>query len=84
MSEGASGSAQVRWTLDREAELLTSAIYLVAGGAANATTIVGLRLAEAAMTIVRPLADERGLVLEPLWNADEDGCDVHIRRAGPA
>ncbi len=71
----------VRATIDREAELLASAIRLVASGAANRTTVGNLRLSEAAIEIVRPLAADLGVELEPLWRTDEEGLDVLVRRA---
>ncbi len=72
---------QVKATIDREAELLESAVRLVASGGARRTTVGGMRLSEAAIAIVRPLAVELGVVLEPLWRADEEGIDVLVRRA---
>jgi len=72
--------AEVERTLDREVELLMSAVLLVASGGAPSTTVAGLRLAEAAMEIVRPRAVERGLLLEALWGPDERTCDVRVRR----
>lgn len=74
----------VQRTIDREVELLTGAIYMVASGAAPSTTIAGLRLGEAAMAVVAPLAADRGVILEPLWGPDEGGCDVRVRRATSA
>jgi hypothetical protein len=73
----------VQGTLDREADLLAGAIRLVASGGASRTTVGGLQLAEAAMALVRPLADGSGVILEPLWRADESGHDVLVRRADP-
>lgn len=72
---------QVKATIDREAELLASAVHLVASGAARRTTVGGLRLGEAAIAIVRPMAAELGIELEPLWRTDEEGLDVLVRRA---
>lgn len=72
---------QVGRTIDQEADLLTSAILMVASGMARSTTIVGLRLADAAMAVARPLADDRGVILEPLWGPDEAICDVRARLA---
>ena len=45
---------QVKATIDREAELLASAVRLVASGGARRTTVGNLRLSEAAIAIVRP------------------------------
>jgi hypothetical protein len=74
-------TAEVQRTIDREAELLASAIYLVASGAARSTTVAGLKLGEAAMAVVLPLAADRGLILEPLWGGDDAGVDVRVTRA---
>ena len=41
----------VRRTIDREAELLSSAVNLVASGGAASATVGGLRLAEAAVDL---------------------------------
>ena len=71
---------QVKAIIDREAELLASAIRLVASGAASRTTVGNLRLSEAAIEIVRPLAADLGVELEPLWRTDEEGLDVLVRR----
>ena len=81
---GPGATTDVQQTIDREAELLTSAINLVASGGARSATVAGLRLAEAAMDIARPLADDLGIVLEPLWGPDEGGCDVRVRLAATA
>jgi len=73
-------TTEIQRTIDREAKLLAEAIYMVATGRAPSTTIAGLRLGEAAMAVVGPLALEHGVVLEPLWNSDEGGIDVRVRR----
>ena len=70
----------VRQTIDREAELLNSAVDLVANGAARSTTIVGLRAAEAAIIIARRHASGLGVLLEPIWGADEGVSDVRVWR----
>jgi DNA-binding transcriptional LysR family regulator len=75
------GANAIRLTLDREVELLTSAIQMVASGGAPSMTIAGLHLAEAALEIVRPLADERGVVIVPLWGPDEEATDIIVRRS---
>jgi hypothetical protein len=80
MNDTEPATIEVQRTIDREADLLTGAIYLVASGAAPSTTVAGLRLGEAAMKVVAPLAADRGLVLEPLWGGDEAAFDVRVRR----
>jgi hypothetical protein len=73
----------VHRTIDREVELLMSAVELVATGGARSTTVVGLRLSAAVIEIVRPLAANRGVVVEPLWGADEVTADVRVTRVQP-
>lgn len=72
-------TGDVERTLDREVELLTSAVRLVASGGAPSTTVAGLQLAEAAMAVVAPIAREQGVVMDMLWGPDERGCDVRVR-----
>lgn len=72
---------QVKGTIDRETALLESAVRLVASGAARRTTVGNLRLSEVVLAIVRPLAVELGVELEPLWRTDEEGVDILVRRA---
>ena len=58
--------------IDREVELVTSAINLVASRRARRRrSVAGLRLTDSVIEIVRPLAVERGVVVEPLWGPDE-------------
>lgn len=71
---------EVERTLDRDVELVMSAVNLVATGGAPSATVAGLRLAEAAMAIVRPRAVERGLIMEALRGPDAWTCDVRVRR----
>ena len=84
MKDSESEAAHVRHALDREVELVLSAVNLVASGGAPSTMVVGLRLTDAVVEIVRPIARERGVVVEPLWSADEDTADVRVYREVPA
>ena len=77
-------SATVRRAIDREVELVLSAVNLVASGGAPSTMVVGLRLTDAVVDIVRPIAGDRGVVVEPLWSADEETADVRVYREVPA
>ncbi len=80
MKDPESESAHVRRAIDREVELVLSAVNLVASGGAPSTMVVGLRLTDAVVEIVRPIASDRGVVVEPLWSADEDTADVRVYR----
>jgi len=73
-------SAHVRRAIDREVDLVMSAVNLVATGGAPSSMVVGLRLTDAVVEIVRPMAADRGVVVEPLWSADEDTADVRVYR----
>lgn len=70
----------LRAAIDHEVDLVNSAIDLVASGGARSTIVAGLRLSEAVVTIVRPHAADRGLVVELLWGSGETTADVRIRR----
>lgn len=80
MRNADSEAAHVRRTIDREVELVLSAVNLVASGDARSTMVVGLQLTDAVVEIVRPMAADRGVVLEPLWGADEATADVRVYR----
>lgn len=65
--------------LDREIELVRGAIRMVASGNSPRMTVAGIRFGEAVIRICRPLATSADVVLEPIWRADESGCDVIVR-----
>jgi hypothetical protein len=75
-----SESVHVRQAIDREVDLVLSAVNLVATGGAPSTMVVGLRLTDVVVEIVRPIASDRGVVVEPLWSADEDTADIRVYR----
>jgi hypothetical protein len=70
----------VQDALDREVRLVQDSIDLVASGGAVSTTVIGLRLADLVIEIVGPAASSRGVLVEPLWGADEAITDVRVRR----
>lgn len=72
--------AQFEAALDTDTALLDSAIRMVASGRARAVTVVGLRVAVAAMAILGPLAGDLGVTLEPLWGAGDAVLDVRVVR----
>ena len=80
MNDRETESATVRRAIDREVELVLSAVNLVASGGAPSTMVVGLRLTDAVVDIVRPIAGDRGVVVEPLWSADEETAVVRVYR----
>ena len=80
MNEPAAKAADLRSAIDREVELVMSAVNLVASGAAPSATVGGLRLADAVLEIVGSRARAAGVTLEPLWGPDETVTDVRVRR----
>ena len=77
-------TADIHRSIDREVDLVMSAVDLVASGGAPSTMVVGLRLTDAVIEIVRPRAVERGVVVEPVWGPGEETADVRVRRMEPA
>jgi hypothetical protein len=67
--------------VEREADLITSAMILVASGASHRTTVAGLRRSAAAIAIARRRAVALGVVLEPIERQDGRGQDVIVRKA---
>lgn len=57
-----------------------SAIALVRSGAASTVTLTGLRFAEAVLRRLGPEVQGEGIVLDPLYWADDSGCDLVVRR----
>ncbi len=80
MTDPEAAAHDVQRAIDREVELVTSAINLVASGGASSTMVIGLRLTDAVIEILQPLAAQRGVVVEPLWGPDETTRDVRVLR----
>jgi hypothetical protein len=80
MKEAGASARELQQAIDREVELVTSAINLVASGRAPSTIVAGLRLTDSVIEIVRPLAVARGVVIDQLWGPDETTNDVRVRR----
>ena len=80
MTDPRAAALEVQRAIDREVDLVTSAINLVASGGAPSTVVAGMHMTEAVVEILRPLAAERGVVLETLWSADETSNDIRVRR----
>lgn len=79
MSEPGASAAELQHVIDREVDLVTSAINLVATGGAPSTMVVGLRLTDSVIQIVGPLAAQRGVVIDQLWGSDETTSDIRVR-----
>lgn len=75
-------TAEVRQLIDQEADLIASAMRLVAIGASPRTIVAGLRLTDAALTIANRQAPGLGVRVEAIWRPDETGHDVVVTRIG--
>lgn len=84
MKETGASARELEHAIDREVELVTSAINLVASGGAPSMIVAGLHLTDSVIEIVRPFAVERGVVVERLWGPDETANDVRVRRETPS
>jgi len=80
MNDTTADGTGVRSAIDREVELVTSAVDLIASGGAPSAMVGGLRLADAVLEIVTPHALAVGVAVEPLWSSDEAVTDVLVRR----
>jgi hypothetical protein len=77
-TEGSSASA---WgDLERETELIASAMRLVAAGGATRAIVAGLRLTDAALAIAARDAAELGVIVEAIARPDHRGLDALVRR----
>jgi hypothetical protein len=71
---------QARAALDREVRLVEGAISAVVSGSSRSLVVAGLSLGGSVLRVVGPEASVAGVRLTPLWNADEDGCDIRVER----
>ena len=70
----------VRQLVDQEADLITSAMRLVAAGAARRTVVAGLGLPDAALALAAGQARALGVRVEAIERPDGTGCDVVVTR----
>ena len=70
--------------LSHEIAEVEAAIELVVTGGATSVSLAGRSHGEAVAAALRDTAASKGVVVEPIWGWEEDGCDVVVRRAGDA
>jgi len=67
--------------LDLELDLVSTAISMVASGAAPRVRLAGLRFGEQLLGEARLLARSAGVQVTPLWpGADDDGVGLSVER----
>ena len=81
MSDPAMAADDVQATIDREADLVASAMRLVASGITSRTVVAGLLRTEAAVAAAARRSPLLDVVVEPLRRPDAQGFDVVVRRA---
>jgi hypothetical protein len=59
-----------------------AAIDLVASGAARRVTVHALAC-EQILPAARALARAAGVIVEPIWWTEDEGCDIVVRQAEP-
>jgi hypothetical protein len=68
--------------LDRELDLVSTAISMVSSGAAPRVRLAGLRFGEQLLDEAMLLARSAGVRVTPLWpGADDDGVGLSMERA---
>lgn len=67
-----------------EVRNVTSAITLVASGAATCVTVAGLRFGEQVVAQLQAEAVSAGIRLEPVYWDEDAGCDVIARKIDDA
>jgi hypothetical protein len=71
--------------LDRELDVVSAAISMVATGGASRVRLAGLRFGEQLLDEARLLARSAGVQVTPLWSADDDdGIGLSVEEAGDA
>jgi hypothetical protein len=70
--------------VDDEAELIVSAMRLVASGASRRTVVAGLRTTEAALDIAVRGATGLGVLVATIPRPDRSGLDVVVTRLASA
>ncbi len=71
---------EVAATLEREYSVVSSAIAMVACGAAPAVSVGGLRFGAELIRPAARLALQAGVRVVPLWTIDESRADIRIER----
>lgn len=74
-------AAEIRQVVDQEADVIASAMRLVAAGGARRTVVAGLQLTDAALAIAEVRAAGLGVQVEAIPRPDQPGHDVVVTRS---
>ncbi|MGH2464593.1 MAG: hypothetical protein ACRDGI_03965 [Candidatus Limnocylindrales bacterium] len=72
-----------RRSIERELDLVSVAISMVASHVAPSVTLAGLDFGPDVLASSEAKARPRGVLLEPLWRPDDSGCDIRVRGLAP-
>jgi hypothetical protein len=67
--------------IERELEMVRSAVALVATGGSRRVTLAGLRYGPQLLDVAEQMARDAGVRLVPLWSGDESGVDLVVERS---
>ena len=70
--------------LEREMEMVRSAIQMVAAGRSPRVTVGGLRFGEELLEAAASYASAAGVRLVPVYTSDERGADIVVEKQEPA
>ena len=73
---------KIQQRIDLEADIIDSAMRLVAAGVADRTIVAGLRSTDAALTVALGKATGLGVRVETIGRVDDEGRDVVVTRIG--
>jgi hypothetical protein len=73
-------SDETQRRLASEVTEVESAIALVASGSASTVTLSGLRFGEQVTKRFLANAAARGVILDPIFWPEDEGCDLTVRR----
>jgi|KBSMisStandDraft_5_1062788.scaffolds.fasta_scaffold1306842_2 hypothetical protein len=66
--------------IERELELVRSAIAMVAAGRSPRVTLAGLTFGTQLLDVADGMARNANVRLVPLWSGDESGADIVVER----
>jgi hypothetical protein len=71
-------------TIQRELEMVQSAVDMVAGRHAASVTLGGLTFGDELLLAANRMAIGRHVRIVPLWTADDRGVDIRVERVDDA
>ena len=73
---------QASGTIEREMQMVGSAIGMVAGRHARRVTVAGLHFGQPLLAVADRMARDAGVRVVALWSSDDGGADIAVERDG--